>query len=337
MPNARLPATRRWLSSQTTNTPITPKPQPVIPTNNGRTTLRLRQHGQKSLPLPPLMDPLVLAATEAHKEKKPYRLYGPKTKMQTELELNPYAQALASPIRQCALTSARLPSQFLQPFTTHLVPPPTEPSKSQSRSAVAEITPDLLPDKTGPRTYVLAQAPILDFLAERKRATQVLMPERSKAWMAKKLGRAASGINPQKDVRYDAQAEVKVVEGMREVVRGEVEKGLRHKYVIPLNTVEELREWQGKEERDWRLEDGQVKCLLSLSDASKETMAELLPLIGSSKDQVTLADFGASWAMMHRGAKWLGILESSRAVELRLAFMRLEAYLRVNEKDEDDG
>ncbi|KAK4891439.1 hypothetical protein LTR27_009934 [Elasticomyces elasticus] len=301
------------------------------------------------------MDPLVLAATEAHKEKKPYRLYGPKTKMQTELELNPYAQALASPIRQCALTSARLPNHFLQPFTTRLVPPPTEPSKSQSRSAVAEITPDLSIEKTGPRTYVLAQQPILDFLAERKRATQVLMPERSKAWMAKKLGRAASGINPQKDVRYDSEAAEKVLGGMREVVRGEVEKGLRHKYVIPLNSREELEAWQGREERDWRLEEGRLRCVLSLSDASKETMTELLRSDGSSegrmdgalqshdlagllgKDEVTLADFGASWAMMHKGAKWLGVLESGRAVDLRLAVMRLEAYLRVEEGAKDDG
>ncbi|KAK5685961.1 hypothetical protein LTS10_002074 [Elasticomyces elasticus] len=297
------------------------------------------------------MDPLVLAATEAHKEKKPYRLYGPKTKMQAELELNPHAQALASPIRQCALTSARLPSHFLQPFTTRLVPPPVEPSKSQSRSAVAEITPDLEREKTGPRTYVLAQAPVLDFLAERKRATQVLMPERSKAWMAKKLGRAASGINPQKDVKYDVKAAEKAVEGMREAVRGEVEKGLRHKYVIPLNTLEELRAWQEKEERDWRLEDGRMVCLLSLSDASKEAMADLLLFGGSlggalqshdlarllGKDEVTLEDFGASWAMMHKGAKWLGILESSRAVELRLAIMRLEAYLRVGEEGKDNG
>ncbi|KAK5734310.1 hypothetical protein LTR17_008974 [Elasticomyces elasticus] len=301
------------------------------------------------------MDPLILAVTEAHKEKKPYRLFGPKTKMQTELELNPYAQALASPIRQCALTSARLPSHFLQPFTTHLVPPPAEPSKPQSRSAVAEITPDLSTDKTGPRTYVLAQQPILDFLAERKRATQVLMPERSKAWMAKKLGRAASGINPQKDVRYDSEAAEKVLGGMRGVVRGEVEKGLRHKYVIPLNTIEELRAWQEKEERDWRLEDGRVVCLLSLSHASKETMADLLHPEGSNeggtdgimqshdlasllgKDEVTLEDFGASWAMMHKGAKWLGVLESSRAVELRLAVLRLEAYLRVEEGAKDDG
>ncbi|KAK6423984.1 1,3-beta-D-glucan synthase [Elasticomyces elasticus] len=283
------------------------------------------------------MDPLVLAATEAHKEKKPYRLHGPKTKMQAELEMNPYAQALASPIRQCALTSARLPSHFLQAFTTQLVPPPSEPSKSQSRSAVAEITPDLSADKTGPRTYVLAQAPILDFLAERKRATQVLMPERSKAWMAKNLGRAASGINPQKDVKYDMKAAEKVLDGLREVVRGEAEKGLRHKYVIPLNTIEELRAWQEKEERDWRMEDGRVVCLLSLSDASKETMAELLLLDGSlegrmggyhdlarllGKDEVTLEDFGASWAMMHKGAEWLAILESSRAVEHIYALTR---------------
>ncbi|KAK3616655.1 hypothetical protein LTR56_018832 [Elasticomyces elasticus] len=298
------------------------------------------------------MDPLVLAATEAHKEKKPYRLHGPKTKMQAELEMNPYAQALASPIRQCALTSARLPSHFLQAFTTQLVPPPSEPSKSQSRSAVAEITPDLSADKTGPRTYVLAQAPILDFLAERKRATQVLMPERSKAWMAKNLGRAASGINPQKDVKYDMKAAEKVLDGLREVVRGEAEKGLRHKYVIPLNTIEELRAWQEKEERDWRMEDGRVVCLLSLSDASKETMAELLLLDGSlegrmggyhdlarllGKDEVTLEDFGASWAMMHKGAEWLAILESSRAVEVQLAIMRLEAYLRIDEEGKDGG
>ncbi|KAI9707480.1 MAG: hypothetical protein M1836_000441 [Candelina mexicana] len=67
------------------------------------------------LPISPFMDPVVIAAREIHKAPKP----APSkelTPFQTKLRHNVYAQALATPIRTCGVTQARLPVFFLLGF-----------------------------------------------------------------------------------------------------------------------------------------------------------------------------------------------------------------------------
>ena len=61
---------------------------------------------------------------------------------------------------------------------------------------------------------------------------------------------------------------------------------------------------------------------------------DLAQLLG--KERVTLEDLGASWAVIEKGAEWLGVLESNRSVDLILAVMKLEGYMRVS-KDERGG
>jgi len=83
---------RRWLRahSQVTNEPITPTAQPTVRSDDVQQTLRTRQHGAKSLPLPPLMDPVAVDAKEQHTAPRPRWKDGPKTQMQVEMELNPF-------------------------------------------------------------------------------------------------------------------------------------------------------------------------------------------------------------------------------------------------------
>ncbi|KAI9762759.1 MAG: hypothetical protein M1835_007984 [Candelina submexicana] len=76
-----------------------------------------RYEGAHSVDLPksPFMDPVVIAARELHKAPKP----APSkelTPFQTKLRHNVYAQALATPIRTCGVTQARLPLFFLLGF-----------------------------------------------------------------------------------------------------------------------------------------------------------------------------------------------------------------------------
>ncbi|KAK0821441.1 hypothetical protein LTR75_000527 [Friedmanniomyces endolithicus] len=339
-------------TGQTTNKPITFKAQPSIPGDHGTPTLRARQNGGRSLPLPPILDPVVEEAKERHHEPRPHQLYGPRTKMQAEIDMNPFAQALATPVRQCQLTSARLPSHFLQPLTARLE---QQGVKSDSASPPAQrpsvrLVPEF--ESAAPkdassqvRNYLLAQRPVCDFATTRAR-WPVLVTERMKAWIARHSGRKSNSISAQKDVQWDADTAEQVLVSMRERVRREVSLGVRHKYVLPFSTPSDMQIWHERE-KNWRTEDGPVKNLLALESHEDEDLTSALRQTNSShseghglrethnlaqllgEEEVTLSDLGASWALIAKGAKYLAVLESTRSVELRLAVMTVEAYLRT--------
>lgn len=73
-------------------------------------------HERPSLPISPLMDPNYIAAKEKHIVKKPRAGKNPEP-FQQMLAKNPYARALAYPLRKCLLTYNVLPSFFLQDFS----------------------------------------------------------------------------------------------------------------------------------------------------------------------------------------------------------------------------
>ncbi|KAL8873124.1 MAG: hypothetical protein Q9174_001354 [Haloplaca sp. 1 TL-2023] len=63
----------------------------------------------------PLMDPKLDAARNRFKTRKP-EANGKPSEFQAKLRKNPYAQAIASPVRSCMLTEARIPAYFLIDF-----------------------------------------------------------------------------------------------------------------------------------------------------------------------------------------------------------------------------
>ena len=64
------------------------------------------------LPLSPIMDPKAIAARQRYRTHKAGPSKDP-TPLQRKLSQSPYAQALATPMRTCAITTTRLPSFFL--------------------------------------------------------------------------------------------------------------------------------------------------------------------------------------------------------------------------------
>ncbi|KAF1988378.1 hypothetical protein K402DRAFT_392124 [Aulographum hederae CBS 113979] len=89
---------------------------------DGSRTYRVRQGGNGQLPLPPLMDPEKIARKTRHKQPKATPKEAELTPFQKKLAANPYAHALATPIRLCNITGAHLPTAFLQDFS--LTPDP---------------------------------------------------------------------------------------------------------------------------------------------------------------------------------------------------------------------
>lgn len=72
----------------------TPQLQPSVKDDEGTKTLRLRQHGNRSLPLPPIMDPIAVAAKERHTTPKRSVEKKELTDFQKALATNPYGMAV---------------------------------------------------------------------------------------------------------------------------------------------------------------------------------------------------------------------------------------------------
>ena len=79
---------------QTSNRGFEQKDQPTVSSEDGLRTYRVRQHGNRGLPLPAIMDPVAIRAKERHKEPK-LRVedqQGTLTELQKELRSNPYGK-----------------------------------------------------------------------------------------------------------------------------------------------------------------------------------------------------------------------------------------------------
>ncbi|TGO51725.1 hypothetical protein BCON_0155g00080 [Botryotinia convoluta] len=82
---------------------------------------------RRELPLSPFMDPLFQEARTKHSAPKPQPKKEDRTAFQEQLAKNPYALALATPVRQCTATQLSLPSFFLQDFTIMAHPTTSAP------------------------------------------------------------------------------------------------------------------------------------------------------------------------------------------------------------------
>ncbi|KAF3004791.1 hypothetical protein E8E13_002763 [Curvularia kusanoi] len=87
---------------------------------DGHRTLRKRVSGKRELPLPPLLDPVVIEARTRHMQKKEKPRVADLTPFQRKLWENPFAHALASPVRECFRVNHFLPSDLL--ISLHLRP-----------------------------------------------------------------------------------------------------------------------------------------------------------------------------------------------------------------------
>lgn len=69
--------------------------QPQETSGDDSRTLRLRRHGNKSLPLPPAMDPIVVEARARNKKSKAAYVPQVKTEFQRQLEGNVHGQCVS--------------------------------------------------------------------------------------------------------------------------------------------------------------------------------------------------------------------------------------------------
>ncbi|KAI4167825.1 MAG: hypothetical protein LQ343_006897 [Gyalolechia ehrenbergii] len=157
------------------------------------------------LPLSPLMDPTLQGARNRYRVRKP-EPSGEPSDFQKRLSKNPYAQALATPVRSCSVTNVRLPSYFLLDFglTPHPrtgkpwqipifaldpnVSVPNEASRSvqvSEQSSDASSEDDAATDSAAPSTkrparavagsHVVSQRAAMKFMSDVKRKSYLQM------------------------------------------------------------------------------------------------------------------------------------------------------------------
>ncbi|KAF2466774.1 uncharacterized protein BDR25DRAFT_293190 [Lindgomyces ingoldianus] len=93
---------------------------------DGHQSFRVRRDG-KRLPLPPLLDPVVLSERSRWEQPKARPSANKFTAFQRKLRESPYAHALASPVRQCRATHVFLPSALLISLHPRPHPETSEP------------------------------------------------------------------------------------------------------------------------------------------------------------------------------------------------------------------
>ncbi|GIZ47684.1 hypothetical protein CKM354_001076900 [Cercospora kikuchii] len=234
--------------------------EPTIISKDGTRTLRTRKNGSKALPIPEILDPLYLKARHKYRQPKDGHTaqtsgtYEPRsvTPFQQELALNPYARALETPIRQCALTRARLPSDLLLPFGLFMPRQgssesgPTKPYFRPLKGYGYRTVPP--PGLIGHASWVLAKNSVLQSLGARKGRGKGggswvrLADQRTRDDYATLTNKSGGGnVKAVAEWQWDAQMPEKVME----ILRGAVLSGL--KYAHPHGLVKRLDEVETKD------------------------------------------------------------------------------------------
>ncbi|KAI9818340.1 MAG: hypothetical protein M1826_001402 [Phylliscum demangeonii] len=169
------------------SSPTNPDPEPVP--DPVSVPVPAKKH--RPLPLPPVLNPELAAARKRHRVPKAQPDLHQLTPLQQKLQHCPYALALATPVRNCAVTFARLPQFFLLAFEPRTdpstnrpwmlpldldvpadtkPPPPPPPRSVSTTQADAGTAPPSSPSGARSRmcgAYALAQHSFIDLLSGR--------------------------------------------------------------------------------------------------------------------------------------------------------------------------
>ncbi|KAK4556324.1 hypothetical protein LTR86_006468 [Recurvomyces mirabilis] len=283
------------------------------------------------------MDAVRIEAKEQYKKAKPWKQEEElKSSFSEQMEANPFAQALASPIRQCQLTNARIPSHFLLSFVGSVGIPPNEDEKTKRP---ASLTAEMLDAgaetlRSTTRAYVLAKHTALNFISQRKKWPQVVH-ERVKKWLEARTGRSLQHVRDvQKHIAWNADMAAIILRRLQEDVVRCVRSGIHHKYVIDAEDFLVLFNTDDQAAQTVAAQD--VACVLMLNEHSGQlppflqqasvpvyTLRGLLGRHVATLDEITINDLSAKAL---GDLEWLVVWRDPRAVRLQLALMKLEGF-----------
>jgi hypothetical protein len=162
----------------------------LAPANHwSRRALLTNDHG---LPVSPALQP---RNQKSAREQQPLESLAPFRKA---VAANPYANALATPIRQCSFTGARLPSHHLLPFTTVF-----------KRDENNKLIPHLAPadeSRQASRAYVVNSSELLTRLGQKKNWQRLLGHE------------LKFGLKNRSDYKWPSQIDQTILSQLRSTV-----------------------------------------------------------------------------------------------------------------------
>lgn len=326
-----------------------------VPTSTSWTT----NHG---LPLPPILNPALQAARNRHKTAKQKQQSSDRTPLQRALALNPYAQALATPLRYCTTTHALLPRHELQSFITVFKPrDPVSPSEERAEQPTAGPTahdaepeqthPHLVPEPPGTattlsRTYCLGSYSHIAKLAD---SAPTSSARTTKGWRRLVTPDALSryGVGARNTYIWDPAMADRILESLRREVEVHWTRWFTVKSPKAFGRVEGLESECGVRERDGRvvgrglpvLDPDEVMCFLSFDlDGTGEVNAEVEDwACKAGLEYVQVFDLVAllgrdratalrTRRLLFRSVRVLAVKKDSLVMAAVLALMKLDAY-----------
>lgn len=291
----------------------------LTPTEDGTRTLRKRESG-RSLPISPILDPTLIAAKGRHRNTKrdPPNKVEDLTPLQRALRRNPYAQALATPVRLEVITGAFLPRHFLQAFGTVFKHPASSPSDSEAATdteskAVPHIVP--VPSTRPDRLYILNTYSTIAALNTKYSWQRLIKPE-----LMDKLG-----YNQKKVWKWDLKMAEIVLQKLKHIVSFKLRGVLMHtepavdgnESASGIVILDERKEVEDTEtHKRGTISDLGLAAIVLFKPVSEEEMARLRK--ESTEGQVydlcaLLSEKNA--ARIKRGTKW----ENVRMIGLSIA------------------
>ncbi|EMD00329.1 hypothetical protein BAUCODRAFT_145613 [Baudoinia panamericana UAMH 10762] len=271
------------------------------------------------------MDELAIAAKARHRVSKAPKAIVPETALQQQLQMNPYARALATDVRQCQITGARLPRHFLLPVTTRLLPlSGDEDSAKRTPKATLDIGVEIdrsFDDQTKWRghTYLLARQSVLHDLKRKKKWPQ-LSTERTHRWLASKLGVQAHAIDARKHYAWDERAPEFTFDKLRSRVFSLLDALLvQHPdLVIP---VPHQMIGNDPSREEW-------SCLIALQAGPTLTNTTIPIFDGHDILDPDAVPETCQQVPQLAGARYVAVKKHAKTVRLQLALLKLEGYLR---------
>jgi len=234
------------------------------------------------------------------------------------------AQALATPVRQCALTFARLPSHFLLPLVTQITTKSPKDDATPSNQTQARLIPnDLIAPgdaalQAPARSYILNQQRLLTRHFNLGHKWSVAVTERMRRWYALKKGKR--NVNVAKEWEWDFSTVDKFLAKYRQDVMQAVQEARRREAVFTTH------EWS---QRDTTAT--MAACIVKMTSAEdkqgEELMSKGVPiydlgdLLGEATAQAVVesdAELADSCAIV--------VEKSTHTAGLQLALLKLKGF-----------
>lgn len=320
----------------------------------------------RPLPISPLMDPFFLEArNKRHVPKLPASTTP--TEFQKQLAKNPYAIALATPVRRCQLTGTSLPSYFLQDFKVLAEPETGDPwyvpvgltNKHSPKESVATESEDGVaaseegvkppPSSIGFKAYTLNSKLVLSAMQDADSGYKQTRQGKAEHAQLRFIPQTIRGMKDAMKVYGKARWRQDMQDFVPELMRRRIMEGLIHACKLKRGYMVGCADWEAAMQKPqaaaflWTGEEGSEEVVppeeFATLDVGSQFHNQVGPQLGKKKRKVpvhnlrTLLGREKLSELRAKAGKTLFdkgivVLKHKKAtVELQMQLWRLQGYL----------